>query len=154
MALRAAIDSADLISEADARCRILRIGAAVFPLLASPDLGPDDTLAALAIFDALLPDRLDAISRLWTALGRSPPSPPSLTAQRRSRLRQILRVFDARRNGISYRSIAVVLFPQHRIDAMSWAGNALRETTIRLARDGVKLVNGGYRALLRRSRKH
>jgi hypothetical protein len=36
---------------------------------------------------------------------------------------------------------------------MSWAGNALRESTIRLARDGAKLVAGGYRTLLRRPRK-
>jgi len=65
----------------------------------------------------------------------------------------MLRVFDARRGGASYRAIAEVLFPQHRIDAMSWAGNALRETTIRLARDGAKLAAGGYRTLLRRPRK-
>lgn len=133
---------------------MLRIGAALFPLFVSPDLTPDDTLSAIAVLDALLPDRLEAISRLWQALGRSPSSPPGLTAQRRSRLRQILRVFDARRDGTSYRGIAEVLFPQHRIDAVSWAGNALRETTIRLARDGAKLVAGGYRTLLRRSRKH
>lgn len=120
----------------------------------SPDLTPDDTLSAVAIFDALLPDRLEAISRLWQALGRSTSSPPGLTQQRRSRLRQILRVFDARRDGTSYRGIAEVLFPQHRIDTMSWAGNALRETTIRLARDGAKLVAGGYLTLLRRPRKH
>ncbi|ODU58604.1 MAG: hypothetical protein BGO82_05395 [Devosia sp. 67-54] len=122
-------------------------------MLVSPDLTPDDTLSTIAILDALLPDRLEAISRLWNALGRSPPSPPSLTAQRRSRVRQMLRVFDARRGGASYRAIAEVLFPQHRIDAMSWAGNALRETTIRLARDGAKLAAGGYRTLLRRPRK-
>lgn len=134
--------------------RLLRVGTAVFPLLVSPDLTPDDALSALAIFDALLPERVQAISRLWNALGRSPPLPLGLTAQRRSRLRQILRVFDARRDGTSYRRIAEVLFPQHRIDAMSWAGNALRETTIRLARDGAKLVAGGYRTLLRRNRRN
>lgn len=132
---------------------MLRVGAALFPLFVSPDLTPNDTLSAIAVLDALLPDRLEAISRFWNALGHSPPSPPGLTAQRRSRLRQILRVFDARRDGTSYRGIAEVLFPRHRIDAVSWAGNALRETTIRLARDGAELVAGGYRTLLRRSRK-
>lgn len=152
-ALRAALDRAELVSEADTRYRVLRIGAALFPLFISQDLTPDDALAAIAMFDALLPDRLETISRFWRALEHSPATPPHQTAQRLSRLRQILRVFDARRDRQSYRSIAEVLFPKHRIDSMSWAGNALRETTIRLARDGIRLVDGGYRALLHRPRK-
>jgi len=151
--IRAAIDRAEIISEMDRRCRLLSIGAALFPLFVSQDLTPDDALSAIALFDALLPDRLEAISRFWKALQQTSPPSSSLTAQRRSRLGQILRAFDARRDGFSYRGIAEVLFPKHRIDAKSWAGNALRETTIRLARDGLKLVEGGYRALLRRSRK-
>lgn len=151
---RAAVERAEIVSETDSRYRLLRIGAALFPLFISQDLTPDDTLSAIALFDALLPDRLDTISRFWRALQHSPSPPPSLTAQRRSRLLQILRAFDARRGGLSYRSIAETLFPKHRIDATSWAGNALRETTIRLVRDGIKLVNGGYRSLLGRHRKH
>lgn len=151
--LRAALDRAQLVSESDTRYRVLRIGAALFPLFISQDLTPDDALAAIAMFDTLLPDRLETISRFWRALEHSPATPPHQTAQRLSRLRQILRVFDARRDSQSYRSIAEVLFPKHRIDSMSWAGNALRETTIRLARDGIRLVDGGYRALLHRPRK-
>lgn len=54
----------------------------------------------------------------------------------------------------TYRTIAKALFPQHRIESASWVGNALRETTIRLARDGMKLVHGGYRDLLKRPRKN
>ncbi len=65
----------------------------------------------------------------------------------------MLRVVDARIEGATYRTIAQILFLQHRIDAASWVGNALRETTIRLARDGLKLVEGGYRTLLRRPRR-
>lgn len=152
-ALQAVLDRAEIVSEANPRCRLLHIGTALFPLFIWQDLTPDDTLAAIALFDALLPDRLEAISRFWRALQHSSSTPPGPTAQRRSRLLQILRVFDARRDGLSYRSIAEALFPGHRIDAMSWAGNALRETTIRLARDGIKIVDGGYRSLLRRQRK-
>jgi hypothetical protein len=65
----------------------------------------------------------------------------------------MLRVVDGREAGETYRTIAEVLFPKHHIDAASWAGNAIRETTIRLARDGLKLVDGGYRTLLRRPRR-
>ena len=65
----------------------------------------------------------------------------------------MLRAVDARETGATYRAIAQFLFPQHENDATSWVGSAIRETTIRLARDGIKLVRGGYRALLRRPRR-
>lgn len=65
----------------------------------------------------------------------------------------MLRTVDGRREGATYRAIAEALFPDHQIETSSFAGNALRETTIRLARDGMKLVGGGYRALLRKPRR-
>src|SRR3546814_20150422 len=65
----------------------------------------------------------------------------------------MLRVVDGRLAGVKYRSIAEALFPSHKIDSSSWAGDALREITIRLARDGLQLVEGGYRTLLRRPRR-
>jgi hypothetical protein len=65
----------------------------------------------------------------------------------------MLRAVDARLDRATYRAIAEALFPQHPIDAASFASNALRETTIRLARDGMKLVNGGYWSLLRKPRR-
>lgn len=65
----------------------------------------------------------------------------------------MLRAVDARGDGATYRAIAEHLYPQHENDAASWVGSAIRETTIRLARDGMKLVRGGYRTLLRRPRR-
>jgi hypothetical protein len=65
----------------------------------------------------------------------------------------MLRAVDARFEQQTYRAIAMALFPTHQVEAASWAGDALRETTIRLARDGMKLVRGGYRNLLMRPRK-
>lgn len=65
----------------------------------------------------------------------------------------MLRAVDARETGATYRAIAQFLFPQYENDAASWVGSAIRETTIRLARDGMKLVRGGYRSLLRRPRR-
>jgi hypothetical protein len=110
--------------------------------------------AALVLLDDATPDRLEALARYWRGLRAPPALPdPRLTPQRRERLRQMLRVVDARIERQTYRAIAMVLFPKHEIDAASWAGDAIRETTIRLARDGMKLVRGGYRGLLRRSRK-
>ncbi|MBB4840917.1 hypothetical protein HNP52_004014 [Sphingomonas kyeonggiensis] len=110
--------------------------------------------AALVLLDEATPDRLEAIARYWRGLREPPALPdPRVTPQRRQRLRQMLRAVDARLERESYRGIAVVLFSRHHIEAASWAGDALRETTIRLARDGMKLVHGGYRDLLKRPRK-
>ncbi|WP_372027405.1 DUF2285 domain-containing protein [Tistrella mobilis] len=110
--------------------------------------------AAVILLDDATPDRLEALARYWRGI-REPPIPtdPRVTPQRRQRLRHMLRAVDARLEQESYRAIAMVLFPQHHIQAASWAGDALRETTIRLARDGMKLVHGGYRGLLKRPRK-
>ena len=114
----------------------------------------ENPLAAMVMFDALTPDRQTALTRFWSAIkGKRVPNDPRMTPQRRERARQMLRAVDGRRAGATYRSIGEVLFPGHRIDAASWAGDALREITIRLARDGVKLVEGGYRSLLRRPRR-
>jgi hypothetical protein len=110
--------------------------------------------AALILLDDMALDRLEAAARYWRALRSQPvPPDPRMTSQRRQRLRQMLRVVDARLERQTYRAIALTLFPKHRIDAASWAGDAIRETIIRLARDGMKLVRGGYRDLLKRPRK-
>ncbi|OCJ70865.1 hypothetical protein A6U96_05700 [Agrobacterium tumefaciens] len=118
-------------------------------------LSPTTTpAAALILLDDTAPDRLEAVARYWRAFQEPPMVPdPRLTPQRRQRLRQMLRVVDARLERQTYRAIALTLFPKHRIDAASWAGDAIRETIIRLARDGTRLVRGGYRDLLKRPRK-
>ncbi|MDE1992615.1 MAG: DUF2285 domain-containing protein [Rhizobiaceae bacterium] len=104
--------------------------------------------------DDATPDRLEAIARYWRGLNApSIPPDPRITPQRRQRLRQMLRAVDARLERETYRAIATVLYPQHHTDAASWAGDAIRETIIRLSRDGMRLVDGGYRDLLRRARK-
>ncbi|MUZ65674.1 DUF2285 domain-containing protein [Agrobacterium vitis] len=113
-----------------------------------------DRPVAIVPLDDTTPDRLEAIIRFWQTLHRPPAATdPRVTPQRRSRLRQMLRTVDARTERASYRSIAGALFPRHQIESASWAGDAVRETTIRLARDGLKLVHGGYRTLLTRPRK-
>lgn len=111
-------------------------------------------LAAVILLDALTPDRLEALARFWATMF-SPPAPPDrrLTRLKRRRAARLLRAVDGRVDGASYREIAQALFPTHRIPAAAWKGDAIRETTIRLVRNGIALVKGGYRALLQRSRK-
>ncbi|EJN03494.1 DUF2285 domain-containing protein [Phyllobacterium sp. YR531] len=132
----------------------IRVGEEVMRARSLGVNGAQPPAVAIVLLDESTPDRLDALARYWRGL-RAPPAPPDprVTPQRRQRLRQMLRAVDARLEQESYRAIATVLFPSHHIEAASWAGDALRETTIRLVRDGMKLIHGGYRDLLKRARK-
>ena len=111
-------------------------------------------LAALLILDDLLPDRLTALARFWAAIkNRRAPADPRVTPQRQRRARLMLRVVDARVAGASYRQIAAQLFPNLKHDSATWVENPVRETTVRLARDGLAFVRGGYRKILRLPRR-
>ena len=122
--------------------------------VALTDVDDSRPLGAFVMFDELTPDRLTAVERLWHAMfGKRVPPDLRMTLQRRQRARQMLRAVDARQSGAIYRVVAEHLFPQHKIDTASWVGDPIREITIRLARDGMKLVRGGYRTLLRRPRR-
>ena len=115
--------------------------------------GPQ-ALAALLILDDLLPDRLTALARFWAAIkNRRAPADPRVTPQRQRRARLMLRVVDARVAGASYRQIAALLFPNLKHDSATWVENPVRETTVRLARDGLAFVRGGYRKILRLPRR-
>jgi hypothetical protein len=147
-------EKSEVLGPPEVRCWRLRVGDERFPIIVASAYGPETPLDAHILLDHMADDRLEAVARFWSALRRNTAAiDPRLTKQRKRRLRDVLRAVDAREDKASYRVIAEALFPQHRIDAASWAGNALRETTIRLVRDGLKLVDGGYRALLRRHRK-
>jgi hypothetical protein len=133
---------------------VLESGDTIFSLLAVSELESGAPLATVVLLDDDTPDRAEAVIRFWTVLQRRPaPRDDRITPQRRQRLRRMLRVVDARDEGETYRTIAEVMFPRHHIEAASWVGNPIREAIIRLARDGAKLVQGGYRTLLRRPRR-
>ncbi len=134
--------------------RVVLADDTLFPAFMLSEAMAGKPLAAVVPLDDDTLDRLAALGRFWAGM-RRPTAPPDdrLTPQRRRRLQQMLRVIDGRQAGNKYRSIAQVLFPKHSIDPAAWAGDALRETIIRLARDGFKLVDGGYRTILRRPRR-
>ena len=117
-------------------------------------LSSRQALAALLILDDLLPDRLTALARFWAAIkNRRAPADPRVTPQRQRRARLMLRVVDARVAGASYRQIAAQLFPNLKHDSATWVENPVRETTVRLARDCLAFVRGGYRKILRLPRR-
>lgn len=117
-------------------------------------IGPDQPLAAVVPLDTDAPDRIEAISRLWGGL-YAPPPPVDLrvTSQRRQRIRHMLRAFDGRACRATYREIAEVMFGVSRVASDSWKTSALRDSAIRLVRDGLAMVDGGYRDLLHRRRR-
>jgi hypothetical protein len=99
--------------------------------------------------------RAHAARRLWRELNGKPPGPPfhALSSQRRQRLALALRALDARMDGNTYRVIADVLFGAKRIPERAWKTHDLRNRTIRLVQSGFALMRGGYRELLRQSRR-
>ncbi|WP_333927146.1 DUF2285 domain-containing protein [Bradyrhizobium sp. CCBAU 11361] len=121
-----------------------------------PALPPSGSSVAVDLpLDRNFEARLRAAHRFWLALERRPLGPPPLALPILTRRRLILalRAVDGSLEGNSYREIAQGLFGKHRIPDRGWKTHDLRSRTIRLVRTGLRLMRGGYRALLRRNRK-
>lgn len=95
--------------------------------------------------------RAGAGVRLWRGLnGRPQGAPPhAISAHRRRRIALALRASDAKRDGATYREIAELLLPAHRVATSGWRTHELRDQIKRLVKTGLALVQSGYRALLR-----
>lgn len=74
-----------------------------------------------------------------------------LTAYRLARLDLMLRALDLRDEGATYREIATALGRDDaaRLSASDWKMSASRSFVVRLVRDGIAMMNGDYRKLLR-----
>lgn len=109
---------------------------------------PGQPMAAVVPLDGVAPERLRALARLLRHLDGAAPPPDPLTAQRRRRLKAMLRALDARADGAVHREIAGALWGEARVAAEPWKSSSLRDATLRLVRDGGAMVRGGYLALL------
>ena len=100
--------------------------------------------------DELFEIRAAAAIRRWCGLtGRSlGRNPAALPAARRERLVLALRALDGRLDNASYRDIAEALFGSSRMPDRGWKTHDIRDRTVRLARLGFSLMQGGYRRLL------
>jgi hypothetical protein len=100
--------------------------------------------------DRLFEVRAAAALRLWRSLVGGWPgrNPATLPAARRDRLVLALRALDGRLAEATYREIAGALFGGARLPERSWKTHDLRDRTVRLARLGVAMMQGGYRRLL------
>jgi hypothetical protein len=122
-------------------------------LILPGDLQPGTRLALLLPLDAFFEDRAWAARQLW-ALIRGQPMASGLTPQQRHRLAQMLRAVDGREDGASHRRIAEALFGADRVPrGDAWKASELRSRTLRLVADGLAVVRGGYRRLLRWQRR-
>lgn len=118
--------------------------------------GVDGTqpLAAVVPIDADGLDRAEAVVRLIKALNkRAVPPDTRLTAHQLRRARHMLQAVDGRSSGASYREIAEAIFGVVRVAEQPWKTSALRDTVKDLVRDGLAMIQGGYRQLLRHRRR-
>jgi hypothetical protein len=122
-------------------------------LLRLAGVPPDIPLAALVPLDADGFDRMEGIDRLLRALlGRAVPVDRRLTPQQKRRQRRMLQATDGRTHGATYRDIAGVIFGVDRVATDPWKTSALRDATTALVKDGLAMIAGGYRTLLRHRR--
>ncbi len=112
--------------------------------------GDDETPCVVLPLDRLFEIRVAAATRLWRGLTGHPPGrdPAALPAARRERLVLALRALDGRIEKASYRDIAEALFGAGRLPERGWKTYDLRDRTVRLARLGHAMMQGGYRRLL------
>ncbi len=118
------------------------------------DAKPGEPLAAIIPLDDMAHDRLQAIERFIRSIDRQHLRDARLTAAQRRRLSHMLRCLDGREEQASHFEVATALFGRRLVSAADWHDSAFRYQTHRLLRDGLKMVERGYRQLLRARRRH
>jgi hypothetical protein len=113
------------------------------------------SMAALVPLDGDVLLRITGLLRLRRRLDGRPAGPVprawTITARLRQRLVPMVRALDGHLAGASYREIAEVLYGPGAIGD-GWKTSSHRGQAIRLVKDGVINMEGGYRKLLRGSR--
>jgi hypothetical protein len=114
----------------------------------------DGKLSALIPLDGNTLGRIEALARFYSAqLERAIPTDTRLTSQQRRRLRFMLQAIDGRINTATYREIANAIYGASRVADMPWKTSPLRDSAIASVRDGIAMVGGGYKQLLRHRRR-
>ena len=110
----------------------------------------DHALVAIVPLDQDGFARLEAVYSLLARLhGRKVPADKRLTRQKRLRAKRMLQAYDGRLAGASQRMIAEVIFRLSRVSRNEWQSAPERFAVSALLRDARKMVDGGYRKLLR-----
>lgn len=115
---------------------------------------PDAQSAIILPLDDDLPDRLEAILRIWRILTAKPARrDPRMTPYQRRRFRLLMQAADGNADQATYREIALAIYGEDRVQAEPWKTSALRASVIALVRSAAALIDGGYHGLLRHRRK-
>ena len=148
------LPATDVRNASDGWHAVVQLGGATHRLWLHERPKAGSLLAVELPLDANFDVRAQAARRLWSALAKRAvgPTRPLLPLQRRQRLTLALRAADGHTEGNNYREIAEGLFGKHRIPDRGWKTDDLRNRTIRLVQNGLALIHGGYRALLRSKR--
>ena len=113
-------------------------------------------LAALVPLDGAVALRLAALLRFQRRLDGRPAGPLpkawAITVRSRVRLHLMLRALDGHYTRASYREIARVLYGPDAVARYPWKTSSVRGQTIRLVKDAIAVMEGGYRKLLRGNR--
>jgi hypothetical protein len=116
---------------------------------------PDRPLAAVIPLDKDFATRMASLTRFHRRLFSKDAGPPPrswpLSEQRIARLQLMLRAFDLRQTGTTYREIARAVGRERdaELSASEWKMSSGRSFVIRLVRDATAMMNGDYRKLLR-----
>nr|WP_282638966.1 DUF2285 domain-containing protein [Xanthobacter autotrophicus] len=114
----------------------------------------DGALAAIVPLDLDGFGRIEAVTRLLKSLyARAIPPDTRLTRQQLARARRMLQAVDGHRNGANQQEIADVIFRLKKPTRDEWQAAPERYATMDLIKDGLAMVAGGYRKLLRHRRR-
>jgi len=146
------VDPVDVICGPEGAYGACRDGDGQYLILA--DTSPDAPPAIILPLDDDLPDRLEAILRLWHTLAAKPARrDPRMTPYQRRRFRLMMQAADGNADQATYREIAIAIYGEDRVRAEPWKTSALRASVIALVRTAAALIDGGYRDILRHRRK-
>lgn len=110
-------------------------------------------MAAIIPLDENAPIRIAGLLRFRRRLAGKASGPiprgSDLTKRLRNRLILMLRALDGHQSQASYRDIAMVLYGPAAVARYPWKTSSVRGQTIRLVKDAVATMKGGYRKLLR-----
>lgn len=120
------------------------------------DLQAGMGMAAIIPLDETALFRVAGLLRLRRYFAGESPGPVprgwDLTARLRQRLILMVRALDGYQAQASYREIALALYGRAAVARYPWKTSSIRGQTIRLVKDAVFTMEGGYRRLLRGGR--
>ena len=120
------------------------------------DVHTGTPLAAIIPLDDNVLLRVEGLLRVQRHLAGDSAGPVprgwELTQRLRQRLVRMVRALDGHQAQASYREIALALYGPAAVARYPWKTSSIRGQTIRLVKDAVVTMEGGYRKLLRGGR--